>query len=135
MKIEVGEIYITRDHHKVRIICTDTNNTYPIVGLMTHNGKETVHTFTTEGKYQRQPISSDMDLVEKYSFWNNIEVDTPILVRKYENTSWEKAHFAKYTDDKVYVFSYGKTSWTTHPKYIISYPYAKLSGREKDAKG
>ena len=46
--------------------------------------------------------------------WSKVEVDTPILVRQteYEDEEWERRHFAKYENGKVYVWSDGCTSWT-----------------------
>ena len=37
--------------------------------------------------------------------WNKIEVDTPILVKDYEDGEWIKRYFAKYKDGKVYAWN------------------------------
>ena len=57
--------------------------------------------------------------------WNKVEVNTPILVRDYEDVEWEKRHFAKYKDGRVYVWDGGRTSWTSNKTYI--WKYAKLA--------
>lgn len=45
--------------------------------------------------------------------WNKVEVDAKVLVRYKPYDEWEKRYFAKYVDDKVYVFKEGKTSWNS----------------------
>lgn len=57
--------------------------------------------------------------------WSQIAVDTPILVRDYENESWYKRHFAKYDAGKVYAWSEAKTSWTTTD--MTAWTFAKLA--------
>ena len=56
--------------------------------------------------------------------WSKVEVDTKVLVRHKDEQDWEKRHFAKYEDGKVYAWSDGLTSFTTE----ICYPWnqAKL---------
>ena len=43
--------------------------------------------------------------------WDEVEVDTKVLVRDRPYNEWLKRHFAKYEDGKVYVFNDGRTSW------------------------
>ena len=45
--------------------------------------------------------------------WNEVEVDTKVLVRDKPYNEWLKRHFAKYEDGKVYVFKNGRTSWSS----------------------
>ena len=56
--------------------------------------------------------------------WTKVPVDTKILVRDYEEENWTKRHFAKYEDDKIYVYDGGKTSFTTNS--VSSWRYSKL---------
>ena len=58
--------------------------------------------------------------------WSKVTVDTPILVRDYEDSTWFKRHFAKYEDDSVFAWIDGQTSWTT--KEIKNWKFAKLIG-------
>lgn len=46
--------------------------------------------------------------------WSKVEVDTPILVRDYEDatTSWIRRYFAEYKDGVVCAWNGGGTSWT-----------------------
>ena len=43
--------------------------------------------------------------------WNEVEVDTKVLVRNNPDDNWLKRYFAKYEDGKVYVFKNGRTNW------------------------
>ena len=57
--------------------------------------------------------------------WNNVAVDTPILVRDDENKAWIREHFAKYEDGAVFAWVDGNTSWTANGEKLI-WKYAKL---------
>ena len=65
--------------------------------------------------------------------WSKVEVDTPILVRNTEKEEWQKRHFAKYEDGKVYTWDDGMTSWTANGEEddITSWDYAKLAESEE----
>ena len=62
--------------------------------------------------------------------WNKVEVDTPILVRDYEDGEWVKRYFAKYKDGKVYAWTNGRTSWNEDEMY--GWHFAKLAEDEGD---
>ena len=64
--------------------------------------------------------------------WNKVEVNTPILVRDYEDVKWQKRHFAKYENGFVYAWNRGCTSYTGADK--IKWKYAKLAENEKECK-
>lgn len=60
--------------------------------------------------------------------WSKVPVDTPILVREYENSNWNKRHFAFFEDGKVYAWLGGETSWTADDTDETSgWRYAKLA--------
>jgi len=131
MKIELGKTYLTRDNRKVRIICTDrkSKNGTSIVGLATLNDNtESTALYYPDGRYLENTISG-YDLVKEYSFWNDIKIDTKILVRDDESHSWHKRHFAGYEDGFVQSFAYGATFWSS-TGLKASWKYAKLA--EKD---
>ena len=44
--------------------------------------------------------------------WSEVKVDTPILVKQYEQDEWEKRHFAYFKDERVYAWLCGATSWS-----------------------
>lgn len=60
--------------------------------------------------------------------WSKVSVDTPILVRDYEDEAWSKKYFAKYKNGTVYAWAGGCTSWSKLNNDIISWKYAKLAG-------
>lgn len=60
--------------------------------------------------------------------WSKVEVDTPILVRNSDIEIWERRHFAKFEDGKVYTWYGGRTSWSTDDR-IVDWRYAKLVGQ------
>ena len=62
--------------------------------------------------------------------WNNVEIDTPILVRDYESQEWEARHFAKYEDGVIYTWDGGSTSWTSKGN-VTEWKYAKLAKNEE----
>ena len=62
--------------------------------------------------------------------WNQVEVDTPILVKNSEYEKWLKRHFAKYENGKVYAWQVGCTSWTED--IMTDWDYAKLAEDEKE---
>ena len=62
---------------------------------------------------------------EPYVDWENVPVDTPILVSD-DGKNWIKSYFAEYTGDKVYVYLAGATSWSS-TEAPTSYKYAKIS--------
>lgn len=61
--------------------------------------------------------------------WSKVEVDTPILVRNYEDEKWEKRFFAKFEYDYVLAWDYGRTSW--NESEMIPWNYAKLAESEE----
>lgn len=72
----------------------------------------------------------EQEYKEPHVDWSKIPVDTPILVRDSELFAWSKEHFAKYEDETVYTWDYGKTSWSTYDGKMSSYKYAMLPESE-----
>ena len=62
--------------------------------------------FSTENRDLLWSIEDEVD-------WDEVEVDTKVLVRDRPYNEWLKRHFAKYEDGKVYVFNDGRTSWSS----------------------
>lgn len=62
--------------------------------------------------------------------WSKVEVDTPILVRDYEDSEWKKRYFAGYIGGKVCAFYDDSTS----DNYcdISVWKYAKLAEKEDE---
>lgn len=61
--------------------------------------------------------------------WSKVEVDTPILVKHYEDENWVKRHFAKYEYGDVFAWIDGITSWSANDdeRNIVNWEYAKLA--------
>ena len=67
--------------------------------------------------------------------WNEVKVDTPILVRFKEDKEWVKRHFAKYENGFVYAWKDSHTSWTSlHDDDVTIWRYAKLAKDEEECK-
>jgi hypothetical protein len=65
LKFEVGKFYRTRDGSQVRVVCTNADSEYPIIGLVKdENGEEVIETFTSCGSYDPF-LGSCMDLVSE----------------------------------------------------------------------
>ena len=72
------------------------------------------------------------EYVEPPVDWSKVAVDTPILVRGYEEESWKKRHFAKYENGIVYAWSAGSTSWSARMSNdITDWKFAKLAESEE----
>ena len=60
--------------------------------------------------------------------WAKVSVDTKVLVRNSKDEEWQRKHFAKYKNGKVFTYDYG-TSWNT--SLITTWEYAKLAEKPK----
>ena len=73
------------------------------------------------------------DYEEPETDWSKVEVDTPILVKEYEESKWTKRYFAKYEDGVVYAWNNGVTSWTANDdECVIAWSFAKLAESEEE---
>ena len=81
--------------------------------------------------YMLQTIWLMKEYEEPQVDWSRVEVDTPILVRDYEDatTSWIRRYFAEYKDGVVYAWNGGCTSWSE--KCMTGWNYAKLAENEE----
>lgn len=61
--------------------------------------------------------------------WSKVSVDTKILISD-DNKDWNRRHFAKYEDGKIYTWIDGCTSFTTNK--TTSWKYAKLYKEEEE---
>ena len=64
--------------------------------------------------------------------WNDVKVDTPILVRDNDDCKWIRRYFAKYDGKFVYAWNGGCTSWSE--KCMTGWEYAKLAETEEETK-
>ena len=64
--------------------------------------------------------------------WSKVKVDTPILVRNTEKEEWQKRHFARFKNGKVYAWYDGLTSWSPAGEDDVNFwKYAKLAESEE----
>lgn len=112
--IGINKIYLTRDGRKARIICTDRDSKdYPVVALIKGLFREDAVYYTTEGKYLTPTkVVSDFDLVSEYSKWDDVAVDTPIIVWNEENSIRHRRYFSHYENGVIHTFPKGTTSWS-----------------------
>ena len=83
--------------------------------------------------YMLQMIWLMEDYEEPETDWSKVEVDTPILVKEYEESNWTKRYFAKYEDGVVYAWNNGVTSWTANDdECVIAWSFAKLAESEEE---
>ena len=79
----------------------------------------------------REWVNSEyIEPVEPPVDWSKVSVDAKILVRNNEDSVWKRRYFAKYEDETVYTWDYGKTSWSTYDGKMSSYKYAMLPESE-----
>ena len=83
--------------------------------------------------YMLQTIWLLEDYEEPETDWSKVKVDTPILVKEYEESKWTKRYFAKYEDGVVYAWNNGVTSWTANDdECVIAWRFAKLAESEEE---
>ena len=68
-------------------------------------------------------ITEELGIVD----WSKVKVDTPVLVRDFENQDWKKRYFAFFDDELIYTWDGGATSWSVKNKDAIPWKYAKLA--------
>ena len=60
--------------------------------------------------------------------WSKVEVDTKVLVSE-NGTIWIKRYFARYKNNRCYVYDNGATSWSANER-MSPWTYAKLYTEE-----
>ena len=68
-------------------------------------------------------IAEELGIVD----WSKVKVDTPVLVRDFENQDWKNRYFAFFDDELIYTWDGGATSWSVKNKDAIPWKYAKLA--------
>lgn len=65
---------VTRDGNDARIICTDRVAVQPIIALVQTKDRESLYTYTTNGKYDVAETATDLDLffAQKKEGWINL---------------------------------------------------------------
>lgn len=63
----------------------------------------------------------EQEYVEPPVDWSKVPVDTKILVRNSEDEEWEKRHFAKFEDGKIFAWTSGITSFSSESSDSITW--------------
>lgn len=121
----------TRDgSRRACIILTDCNSElYPVVAVVREvdQEQEYVETYTADLRVNVTHHDHDYDLIE-CSPWDDVKVDTKIMVRDSDADGWIPRYFSHYVDGKVHAFVDGRTSWTKHDNTpTMSWDQAKLA--------
>ena len=74
---------------------------------------------------------ANSEYVESPVDWTKVPVDTPILVRNYENHEWIRRYFARYVNGHIFTWCRGATSWSTNYDDVAPWRYAKLAESEE----
>ena len=102
---DTSQKVVTRDERKVRIVCTDANNEFPIIALITNDNKEVLMDYNNNGKVSPDEIT-DLDLFfatekkDKFDPYTFKSFDR-VLVRNFKVYKWKCEHFSylKENDD------------------------------------
>ena len=69
-------------------------------------------------------IAEELGIID----WENVAVDTPILVKGLKIAEWKNRYFAFFKDGKVYAWCSGSTSWSCkNNNDVSSWDCAKLA--------
>ena len=115
----------TRNGRKARILATDLLGDTPVVvALLDEDHTECVVLYNTD--LTCCGYTSALDLVE-YSHWEDVAVDTKILVRDWDGQNWYHRYFSHYYNGQVYAFDSGATSWSSSKTPTVEWKQAKLA--------
>lgn len=73
-------------------------------------------------------IAEELGIID----WTDVKINTPILVRNFDDERWQKGHFAKYDGGRVFAFPKGRTSFTSGLDWGIAFEQAKLAEVENE---
>lgn len=129
-KKEIDELFEKKSHVGFNVVtnricdCDDINNCNECKFSSIYNDLHCANRFAMwlVSEY-KEPIE-DVD-------WSKVPVDTPVLIRDGEDQPWCRRYFARYENDRVYVFAYGKNSWSDNGDMDTTpWKYVKLANPE-----
>lgn len=98
--------------------------------VLVPNGMECHNGVTSCGKCELlAAIWLSEQYIEPPICWEDVAIDTPILVNDTETDGWVRRHFAAYKDGMVYAWENGCTSFTS--TVFVPWAHAKLVREEK----
>ena len=103
-------IVLMSESHKHFLLDRFDNN---LVSKCTSDEIDKVYGFSNYDYSSLEISINNRKLLWKRPNWEEVEVDTPILVKNTEDGEWKRRYFCKYEDGKVFAYCYGRTSWTT----------------------
>ena len=110
--------FCTRDGRAVRVLCSDMQNDYSIVAIVTDNdGKETVSTFLNGGRFSATGCDRDRDLMNA----REVPVAREFWVNEYESRHGNKICLAYETPDDAMGCSIGQADFirTIHVREVL----------------
>lgn len=101
------------DADEIRISSINEYRNINIIGVM----------LPTLNRNECIDIAEELGVVD----WSKVAVDTPVLVRDFENMKWGKRYFAFFKNGKVNTWCGGTTSWSSENiTGTISWRHAKV---------
>ena len=103
---DTSQKVVTRDERKVRIICTDAKNEFPIIALVTNDDKEELMDYNNNGKVSPDEIT-DFDLFFATKKKDKFDLKTlkpfdRVLVRNFKAYKWKCEHFSYFKENDDY---------------------------------
>ena len=86
---------VTRENMPVRILCTDANGNYPVVGLILYNGEDIPENYTENGRYYSNNQDSVNDL-----FFASVKIEGYVNI--YRNIYYEGSDKYRNSGKNIY---------------------------------
>lgn len=110
-----------------RIIATDIVGEYSVAVAIKDDMSKTETIVLYRSDMSANPLyGRDLELVE-YNLWEDVAVDTKILVRDWDGGEWYHRYFSHYHNGQVYAFESGATSWSVNNFRTVEWKQAKLA--------
>lgn len=119
---EPGE-YVTRDGRKVVVVAVNLRGECPVLGYTAEDNWDNACTWGADGRAYNPPSEHPRDIVDRWSPWANLDIDTPVWVKDDSDGEWVPRHFAGVSQGKATCWAGGFTSHTT--KNVV--PWNELS--------
>lgn len=119
---EPGE-YVTRDGRKVVVVAVNLRGECPVLGYIAEDNWDSACTWGADGRVYNPPSEHPRDIVDRWSPWANLDIDTPVWVKDVLDGEWVPRHFAGVSQGKATCWAEGLTSHTT--KNVV--PWNELS--------
>ena len=112
---EPGE-YVTRDGRKVVVVAVNLRGECPVLGYIAEDNWDSACTWGADGRAYNPPSEHPRDIVDRWSPWANLDIDTPVWVREGMWEEWSPRHFAGVKEGKPMCWANGLTSHTAEDR-------------------